>query len=52
MKAIRIGRCEGPSAYLRLLIREPRKPGGVELEAALDQRLAEACSMALIGAGA
>lgn len=28
LKAIRIGRCEGRQAYLRLLIREPRRPGG------------------------
>jgi hypothetical protein len=28
LKAIRIGSCEGRRAYLRLLIREPRKPGG------------------------
>jgi hypothetical protein len=28
VKATRIGRCEGHPAYLRLLVREPRKPGG------------------------
>jgi hypothetical protein len=28
LKAKRIGRCEGHSAYLKLFIREPRKPGG------------------------
>ena len=28
LKAERIGRCEGRRAYLRLLIREPRSPGG------------------------
>lgn len=28
LKAIDIGRCEGRDAYLRLLIREPRRPGG------------------------
>jgi hypothetical protein len=27
LKAIRIGRCEGRQAYMRLLIREPRRPG-------------------------
>ncbi|HEX7278301.1 MAG TPA: hypothetical protein VF255_01640 [Solirubrobacterales bacterium] len=28
LKAIRIGTCEGRDAYLKLLIREPRRPGG------------------------
>lgn len=28
LKAIDLGRCEGHRAYLRLLIREPRRPGG------------------------
>jgi hypothetical protein len=28
LKATDLGRCEGRSAYLRLLIREPRRPGG------------------------
>jgi hypothetical protein len=28
LKAIDLGRCEGHPAYLRLLIREPRRPGG------------------------
>ncbi len=28
LKAKRIGRCEGRRAYLKLLIREPRRPGG------------------------
>jgi len=28
LKAVDIGRCEGRDAYLRLLIREPRRPGG------------------------
>lgn len=28
LKAIRIGECEGRRAYLKLLIREPRRPGG------------------------
>lgn len=28
LKAIDIGSCEGRQAYLRLLIREPRRPGG------------------------
>jgi len=28
LKAKDIGRCEGRDAYLRLLIREPRRPGG------------------------
>lgn len=28
LKAKRIGRCEGRRAYLRLLVREPRRPGG------------------------
>lgn len=28
LKAIDTGRCEGRDAYLRLLIREPRRPGG------------------------
>jgi hypothetical protein len=28
LKAIDLGRCEGHAAYLRLLIREPRRPGG------------------------
>jgi hypothetical protein len=28
LKAVRIGDCEGRSAYLKLLIREPRRPGG------------------------
>jgi hypothetical protein len=28
LKATRIGSCEGRDAYLKLLIREPRRPGG------------------------
>ena len=28
LKATRIGHCEGHRAYLKLLVREPRKPGG------------------------
>ena len=28
LKAMKIGSCEGHSAYLRLLLREPRRPGG------------------------
>lgn len=28
LKAKRIGRCEGRRAYLKLLVREPRRPGG------------------------
>lgn len=28
LKAVRIGDCEGRRAYLKLLIREPRRPGG------------------------
>jgi hypothetical protein len=28
MKAKRVGSCEGRSAYLKLFIREPRRPGG------------------------
>ena len=28
LKATRIGTCEGRDAYLKLLIREPRRPGG------------------------
>ena len=28
LKAVQIGTCEGRDAYLKLLIREPRRPGG------------------------